>query len=310
MAQTTTDKKVDLYQKVTDRIIALLEKGTVPWKRTWSSYGMAKNYATGHQYTGINAILMNCTPYEVPYFLSFKQAKQLGGKVKKGAKSEQVIYFSIYYKDENNKTITREKAKALKAKGQDITVLKFIKYFNVFPIEQVEGIEYDLPEIKLSDNEKIERCEQVIKAMPSPPKIDVLSSSRAFYSPHKDLVQIPAINQFESSEEYYCTLCRVGTGRHTWVSPCGFPYPPHRTVRATFTAHGSPSVVCRSTVVVYFVVTIPAKCNEFFKNACFVPLDVMHLQILGATTFLTLEAIPQFHFKLAFYHVLWQGVPF
>jgi len=206
MAQTTTDKKVDLYQKVTDRIIVLLEKGTVPWKRTWSSYGMAKNYATGHQYTGINAILMNCTPHEIPYFLTFKQAKQLGGKVKKGAKAEQVIYFSIYYKDENNKTITREKARALKAKGQDIAVLKFIKYFNVFPIEQVEGIAYDLPEVQLSDNEKIERCEQVIQHMPNAPKIDVLSSSRAFYSPHKDRVQMPAINQFESSEEYYCTL--------------------------------------------------------------------------------------------------------
>ena len=67
----------DLYQEVTDKIVALLEKGVAPWRQTWSSYGLARNYVTGRSYNGINKILMNNTSHPIPYFLSFKQAKAL-----------------------------------------------------------------------------------------------------------------------------------------------------------------------------------------------------------------------------------------
>jgi len=66
--------KRDLYQETTNKIITLLENGVLPWRRTWSQYGLAKNYVSGKVYKGINAILMNNTVYKIPYFLSFKQA--------------------------------------------------------------------------------------------------------------------------------------------------------------------------------------------------------------------------------------------
>ncbi len=76
-ASTVQGSKLDLYQKITDKIIHLLEQETVPWRRTWGTYGLARNYLTGNVYRGINMILMNNTRHPVPYFLSFQQAKQI-----------------------------------------------------------------------------------------------------------------------------------------------------------------------------------------------------------------------------------------
>jgi len=116
--------KRDLYQEVTDKIMGLLEKGVAPWRQTWSSYGLARNYVTGKTYNGINKILMNNTSHPIPYFLSFKQVKALNGMVKKGAKGEQVFFFKAFYKDENNKTISEEEAKALKAAGKKFKIIQ------------------------------------------------------------------------------------------------------------------------------------------------------------------------------------------
>ncbi len=79
--------KLDLYQEVTNRMISLLEKGVFPWRCTWSKYGNPRNFVTGRTYNGINRILMSLTPNPVPYFMTFKQIKEKGGKVKKGAKA-------------------------------------------------------------------------------------------------------------------------------------------------------------------------------------------------------------------------------
>jgi len=124
--------KRDLYQETTDRIIALLEKGVLPWRRTWSQYGLARNYFTKNIYKGINAVLMNNSEYPIPYFLSMKQANQLGGKVKKGSKADTVLCFKLTFKDETGKIITPEQAAERKAAGQEVQTLRLLRYFNVF----------------------------------------------------------------------------------------------------------------------------------------------------------------------------------
>lgn len=167
---------------------------------------MARNYFSKHTYTGINMVLMNCAPYPIPYFLTFQQAKMLGGSIRKGAKAEQVIYFNICYKDASNNTVTRDEAKSLKTSGQEVQILKFIKYYNVFNVQDLKGIELELPEVQLKNNEKIERCEDLISSMPNPPKLEQVNGNRAFYNPIADKVNMPDIRQFESSAEYYVTL--------------------------------------------------------------------------------------------------------
>lgn len=195
----------DLYQEVTNKMIALIEKGVVPWRLTWSTYGLARNYATGHIYSGINLIIMNTTHHSIPYFMSFRQIEERNGRIKKGAKSEMVIYFNIYYKVGDDTLHHREEAEARKSMGEEVEVLKFIKHYNVFNIEDIEGIDFDLPQTMYNDNEKIERCEDIIDRMPKRPELKMLDPNQPFYSPILDIVNMPAITQFESAEAYYAT---------------------------------------------------------------------------------------------------------
>ncbi len=212
--KTTTEPKVQqtfiasLYDEVSNRIIAMIEKGVAPWRKTWSTFGLARNYVSGRLYTGINYILMNNTGHLIPYFATFNQIKELGGSIKKGAKANMVIYFKVYYKDSDDKTLAPEEAKARYQKGEDIRVMKFIRYYNVFNVEEFEGIEIDhgrFPEVKLSDNEKITRCEDIIMNLPNPPDLRQIDANRAFYSPSQDFINLPSIGQFETSEHYYAT---------------------------------------------------------------------------------------------------------
>ena len=124
----------DMYQVVTNRIIEQLEKGVLPWRKTWSSYGLAKNYVSGKAYKGINMLLMNFfSPHSIPYYLTFKQAKELGGKVKKGSKAQQVIYYNMIFKDKNGNKISKEAAE----NREDVKVMKCLKYFNVFNVSDL-----------------------------------------------------------------------------------------------------------------------------------------------------------------------------
>lgn len=209
--KTTTESKVQpisLYEEVTNRIISMIEKGVAPWRKTWSTYGLARNYVSGRLYTGINYILMNNTEHSIPYFVTFNQIKELGGNIKKGSEANMVIYFKVYYKDSDDKTLTPEVAKIRYQKGEDIRVLKFIRYYNVFNVGDIESIEIDhsrFPEVKLSDNEKITRCEDIIMNMPNPPNLRQIDANRAFYSPAQDFINLPSIGQFDTSEHYYAT---------------------------------------------------------------------------------------------------------
>lgn len=204
-APATVTTQRDLYREVTDKIIALIETGVAPWRRTWSQYGLARNYATGHIYTGINLILMNNTPHPIPYFLTFNQVKERGGQIRKGAKAEMVIYFNVYYKDGADQTMIKEEARRRSDAGEDIQVLKFIKYYSVFNIADIEGIDFDIPQVELKPNEKIERCESIIEQMPNRPALKNIDGNRAFYAPPLDFVNMPAIEQFETAEDYYAT---------------------------------------------------------------------------------------------------------
>ncbi|MBL7821307.1 MAG: DUF1738 domain-containing protein [Saprospiraceae bacterium] len=201
-------QQISLYEEITNKIIAMIENGVAPWRKTWTTYGLARNFVSGRIYSGINYLLMNNTGYRIPYFMTFKQVKELGGSIKKGSEAVQVVFFKVFYKDIADNSLDRNEAEARILKGEDIKVLRFIRYYNVFNIESIQGIDLDKSkflEIKLSDNEKIERCEQIILDMPKPPELRQIDSNRAFYYPNEDYINLPDIKQFESSEHYYAT---------------------------------------------------------------------------------------------------------
>jgi len=201
--RTSTNK--DLYNRVNQRIIDSLEQGIIPWRKPWNSYGLARNYATGHVYSGINMLLMNNTKHAIPYFMTYKQVKEQGGKIAKGSKAEKVFYFNFVFKDADNNKITRAEAAELRRKGVNYKVLRFIKYYNVFNVQDIEGIEFEFPEIPLNEIERIERCEQLISDFPSPPKFIQEDANRAYYHGVYDYFNLPNIRQFASAEDYYAT---------------------------------------------------------------------------------------------------------
>ncbi|MBK8483854.1 MAG: DUF1738 domain-containing protein [Saprospiraceae bacterium] len=196
----------NLYEEVTNKIISLIEQGVAPWRRTWSTYGLARNYGTKHIYTGINLVLMNNTIHLIPYFMTFKQVKEYDGQIRKGAKAEKVIFFDVFYKDGNDVSLTKEVALNRRKNGEKIQIIKFIKYYSVFNIEDIEGIEFEIPEIELKPNEKIALCEAIIENMPKRPELRQIDANRACYAPELDFVNMPSIKQFESAEYYYATF--------------------------------------------------------------------------------------------------------
>jgi antirestriction protein ArdC len=186
-----TTPRPDVYQIVTDRIVAALEGGVIPWRKPWSAvYGLPRNYATGAAYSGINAFLLHFSG-PLPFFLTFKQALALGGNVRKGAKGYPVVYYNVSVR-ENEQTSKEEK-------------LPFLKYYTVFSVEDIEGIEFNLPEVVRHAHTPIEAAEAIVSGWHERPAIEH-RHQRAYYSPSLDMVNMPARDTFTTGEGYYATL--------------------------------------------------------------------------------------------------------
>jgi antirestriction protein ArdC len=184
--------KSDVYQVVTDRIVQLLESGTVPWHRPWKGGGgWPQNYLSRKVYRGINFFLLNAAGYSSAFWLTFKQVQSVGGHVKKGEQSFPVVFWKIFMEEGD------DEAKRI----------PFLRYYSVFNVAQCEGIA--VPTIESTDLnaafQPIERCEQVVSAMPKRPIINH-NSTRACYIPPHDEIRMPETKLFESPERYYSTL--------------------------------------------------------------------------------------------------------
>lgn len=183
---------MDVYSIVTDRIIQALEEGTVPWQKPWIGSGRAINYVSRKPYKGINTLLLD-QPGE---YLTFKQCESLGGKVKKGEKSNMIVFF----------TFSERKEKG--SNGEDkIISFPVLKYYNVFHITQCEGIESKLETPSLNANPLTEG-ETIIDGYVSKSGVKfepTKGSDRAFYRPAEDRVVVPDISQYKILEEYYST---------------------------------------------------------------------------------------------------------
>ncbi len=190
----------DIYQMVTDKIILGLQKGNIPWRKPWKGGGHPVNFVSKKQYRGINALLlwldMQASGYTAPYYMTFKQVNSKGGKVKKGAQSQLIIYWNWIIKETGE----------LDAKGQPVKrKFPLLKYYRVFNIEQTEGIEYASKAETLTAFQKIEKCENIVTGYTARPTIKH-GQARAFYSPAEDYINMPKPELFTGEPEYYSTL--------------------------------------------------------------------------------------------------------
>lgn len=146
------------------------------------------------------------SPHPIPYYLTLRQAKELGGNIKKGSKAEWVYFYKKYYKNKDGKSISVEEATKRSKNGEEVSVIKFLKCFSVFNIEQTEGIEWERPPEVNRPNNPIDECEVILTEMKEQPTFKLIDSSKAFYAPLEDIINVPDIKQYENSELFYSTV--------------------------------------------------------------------------------------------------------
>lgn len=189
--------KQDVYAEVTDRIIAALEQGTVPWRKPWrtAAYGGPVSLSTGRPYRGINVFLLELQGYSDPRWGTYKAISELGGQVRKGEKGTRVILW---------KPARRTVEDASTGETEQRAYL-LLRTFTVFNAEQADGLP-ELPAVEdVSPFTADERAEAIVKGWGGKPGI-VHGRSQAAYSPAKDMVYMPNPEDFVGTDEYYTTL--------------------------------------------------------------------------------------------------------
>jgi len=185
----------DIYQVITDRFIEQLKKGTVPWQQPWIS--SVQNIVSRKPYRGINAFTLGMTDRTSPFWLTFKQALDLGGHVKKGEKSLPVIYYKILEKrDGAGNIIVREDGRPAR--------IPFVRWANVFNFDQTEGIEAPRIETTQSSVQPLKKAAAIVENARLCPIRH--AGFAAVYSPKEDEIRLPAPTTFRSMEDYYQTL--------------------------------------------------------------------------------------------------------
>lgn len=199
------ERKEAIYEQFTDLIIEKLEEGVIPWKQPWHELGMPSNYLSKKPYKGINLWLLLSFQNEYPYYLTFKQVRELGGKVKKGSKALPICYWNfVFHEKETGKPIPQ--SQIVNFRPDQVSKSGFLKEFKVFPIEQIEGIDWVIPEVGIPDNlPVIERCQKIYDEMPSAPNL-IHNGNDAYYRSDIDQITLPNKGLFSSPEAYYGVL--------------------------------------------------------------------------------------------------------
>lgn len=200
MAKQTTAKR-DVAAEVTAQIVEALERGTAPWVKPWRDgvgpcaefggrVGLPSNAASGRTYRGINVLLLWAAAFNKGYrdarWVTFNQAKALGGSVRKGEKATQIVFWKWLVKDEGLPTEKR---------------IPMARTFCVFNVEQCDGLQLDAP---APAPEHVDgAADRVAESVGA---IVRRGGDRAFYSPAIDFVQMPVAEAFRTRADYESTL--------------------------------------------------------------------------------------------------------
>jgi antirestriction protein ArdC len=185
--------RASLYQEITDKIIAELEQGRVPWVQPWGSaglkapLGLPQNAATGRKYSGVNILILWGAVAERGFsgqrWLTFRQALDLGGHVRKGEKGTTVVFADRFIPE-------RERARAEEA-GEEPEAIPLLKRFTLFNTDQCEDLPAAAappPPEPLPEHLVLPQAEALIHATGADLRI---GGDRAFYVPSEDYIQVP-----------------------------------------------------------------------------------------------------------------------
>ena len=203
-SSTTKATRTDVYTRVTSHIVAELERGVRPWLKPWNAEFSAGRITrplrhNGKKYSGVNVITLWMTAelagFSCPYWLTYQQAKELGGNVRKGEHGSPVVYASTFKKKDKDD------------KGEEIeSEIHFLKEYCVFNASQCDGLPPHYSQLAEPPKEKLERIKTAEKFFAGT-KADIrYGGNRAYYTQDGDFVRMPPFETFRDAESHAATL--------------------------------------------------------------------------------------------------------
>lgn len=206
-------KNENIYKMVTDKIVAEMEKGIIPWQKPWKrvkgckpmefNFGGCISHTTGRAYSWLNQMMLGLRAGE---WLTFNQCKAEGGCVKAGEKASTVVFWAFIEKAEKNEETGEETIKKI----------PYLKCYKVFHIDQCTGIKPKFEDVKPAEAteedtesiETVEAAENIINTYfeREDCTLNVCDSNEAYYMPAFDKVVVPSMKQYDEQAEYYSTL--------------------------------------------------------------------------------------------------------
>ena len=220
----------DIYKMITDKVISMFKNAKAsdyhrPWKD--DAFFIPLNFDSKKPYRGVNRLLLQerigfAGAFRNPYFLTFNQIKKHGGRLKKGTRGYEVVYYSIRYivpadKNTGRKAYSSTNTQKIidylaknKLSEDIVTRIPMIRYYNVYNGASIEGIDFQLDKLQIgravpdtaSENQA---AALIVENYPNPPAIKH-EGNRAYYSPSGDYVKMPKKEQFDSIHDYYRIL--------------------------------------------------------------------------------------------------------
>ena len=202
-------------QVVYENIVRTLEKGEIIWNKPWVNAEFPCNAVSKRPYHGYNALYLNFVSgmkgYKTNRFITFNQAKELGGNVRKGEHAHGVVFVEVKttIKKDGNGIVILDKD------GKPETSAYFLsRYYSVFNLDQCENLPESLYVRETFDTAPVKSGEDIIKGYATMPPLE-FGGDTACYIPSRDVIKMPLMEHFKTSEGYYSTLfheCVHSTG--------------------------------------------------------------------------------------------------
>lgn len=181
---------MDIYATITDRMIQEMEQGIIPWKKPWMASGLAISHSTGKPYSLLNQMLLG----RAGEYLTFNQVCAEGGRVRKGEKASICVFWR-FIEQEDEET-------------DEIKQVPFLRYYNVFHLDQCEGISAKYTQAFPQTANADEAAEAIIAEyiLREGVAIENVEGNQAYYQPATDKIVLPLLKQFAETAEYYSTV--------------------------------------------------------------------------------------------------------
>jgi antirestriction protein ArdC len=187
-----TDKQNEIIK---DRILNAINNATGKAWNSGLSFSLPQNFATKTKYQGLNMFLLSLAPHKSPYYLTYKQALDLGGQVKKGSKGEMIYKYGTFNPDKDSENDNEK-------------FIPFIKFYTVFNLDQIEGIEYPNPKHQvLSLVDQAKQASHISRRYIEKSEIKFVSGgNEPYYQAQTDTVVIPDVHNYDTDTKYFDTL--------------------------------------------------------------------------------------------------------